>query len=1256
VNLSSIFIRRPVGTTLLTLAIALAGIIGFRLLPVAPLPQVDFPTISVSAGLPGASPQTMASAVATPLEKQFGHIASVTEMTSTSYLGSTGITLQFDLNRDINAAARDVEAAINAAKAYLPANLPTNPSYRKVNPADAPVLIVAMTSNIYTQAQMYDEASSILEQKLSQVQGVGQVFVGGSSLPSVRVELNPTVVNKYGIGISQLASTLASANANSPKGEFSGPDEALQIRTTDQLFNASEYIPLIAAWQNGAPVRFSDLGGVVDSVQDVRNAGLSNGSPAILLVIFRQPAANIIDTVDRVIALLPQLEASIPPAMHLKVMVDRTTTIRASIHDVEVTLMISIGLVVLVVFIFLRNGWATFIPSVSVPVSLIGTFGVMYLLGYSIDNLSLMALTISTGFVVDDAIVVIENITRYIEQGMRPMQAALRGSREIGFTVLSMSTSLVAVFIPILMMGGIVGRLFREFAVTLSIAIAISMIVSLTTTPMMCSRLLKHQDPEGHGRLYRMSESFFDYILKTYLSILRVALDNPATTLLIVLITVGVNVYLFVIIPKGFFPDQDTGRMMGIMQGEQNISFQSMKKKSAGFVKMVMDDPAVENVVAFTGGSGGTNTGRMFVSLKDLNVRKVGVEDVIARLRKKTANVPGATLFMQPVQDIRVGGRLSNALYQFTLQTQDLGLLAEWSPKVLARLKKVPQIVDVNTDQQNNGLMAYVNIDHDTASRLGLTTQQIDTSLYQAFGQAEVSTMYTQLNQYFVVLEVAPQYWQNPDTLKWIYLQSSSPAGLISGPADAATTQSAGYSAFTQAQLTAPTYGGGTNTAFPAASNVLTSGPSTFGGVAAQSTTTVAPSASSTTTATPTTTASATGTGTTTGTTLPGTTSTTGASTGNGASTGTSSGSSTVTSYAIVPVTAASASGKALTLAGGSTNAASSGGVSATNLATTPYSNMTTVAGSATSSTTQPIVGGVPLTPVVTTGAGSATLPTIVSNGYSSASAVSSSTGSAEVPLSTFSGYQTTNTPISVNHQGQFPSVTISFNLPEGVSLGQAVDAITRAEEEIGMPATIQGNFAGTAQAFQSSLANEPILIATALIAVYIVLGMLYESYIHPITILSTLPSAGVGALLALLLFHNELSVIALIGIILLIGIVKKNAILMIDFALDAERREGKSSRDAIFEACTLRFRPITMTTFAAMLGGLPLAIGTGMGSELRRPLGIAIVGGLIVSQMLTLFTTPVVYLYMDRMRLFFSRKREGRKVEMLPNLAEGTD
>jgi len=1245
VNLSSIFIKRPVGTTLLTIAIALAGIIGFRMLPVAPLPQVDFPTISVSAGLPGASPQTMASSVATPLEKQFGHIASVTEMTSTSYLGSTSITLQFDLNRDINAAARDVEAAINAAKAYLPANLPTNPNYRKVNPADAPVLIVAMTSNIYTQAQMYDEASSILEQKLSQVQGVGQVFVGGSSLPAVRVELNPTVVNKYGIGLSQLASTLASANANSPKGEFSGPNDAVQIRTTDQLFSASEYIPLIAAWQNGAPVRFSDLGSVVDSVQDVRNAGLSNGRPAILLVIFRQPAANIIDTVDRVIALLPQLEASIPPAMHLKVMVDRTTTIRASIHDVEVTLLISIGLVVLVVFVFLRNGWATFIPSVSVPVSLIGTFGVMYMLGYSIDNLSLMALTISTGFVVDDAIVVIENITRYIEQGMRPMQAALRGSREIGFTVLSMSTSLVAVFIPILMMGGIVGRLFREFAVTLSIAIAISMVVSLTTTPMMCSRLLKHQDPEGHGRLYRMSESFFDYILKTYLSILRVALDHPATTLLIVLITVGVNVYLFVIIPKGFFPDQDTGRMMGIMQGEQNISFQAMKKKSAGFVKMVMDDPAVENVVAFTGGSGGTNTGRMFVSLKDLNVRKVGVEEVIARLRKKTAGVPGATLFMQPVQDIRVGGRMSNALYQFTLQTQDLGLLSEWSPKVLARLKKIPQLIDVNTDQQNNGLMAYVNIDRDTASRLGLTTQQIDTSLYQAFGQAEVSTMYTQLNQYFVVLEAAPQYWQNPETLKWIYLQTSSPAGLISGQADAATTQSAAYSAFSQAQVTTPTYGGGTNTAFPAASNVLTSGPSTSGGVAAQSTTLVAPSASSATATTPTTTASATTTGTTT---LPGTTSTS-------TSTGTTPNSSAVTSYAIVPVTAASASGKTLSLAGGSTNAASSGGVSAANLATTPYSNMTTTAGTA-SSTTQTIVGGVPLTPVVTTGAGSATLPTIVSNGYSSASAISSSTGSAEVPLSTFSGYQTNNTPISVNHQGQFPSVTISFNLPAGVSLGQAVDAIARAEEEIGMPATIQGNFAGTAQAFQSSLANEPILILTALIAVYIVLGMLYESYIHPITILSTLPSAGVGALLALLLFHTELSVIALIGIILLIGIVKKNAILMIDFALDAERREGKSSRDAIYEACTLRFRPITMTTFAAMLGGLPLAVGTGMGSELRQPLGIAIVGGLIVSQMLTLFTTPVVYLYMDRIRAFFSRKQVGRHVEMLPNLAEGTD
>ena len=1035
-GISAPFIRRPVGTSLLTAAVALSGAIAFQLLPVSPLPQVDFPTIQVSAGLPGASPDTMASAVATPLERQFGRIAGLTEMTSTSYLGSTGIVLQFDLNRDINAAARDVQAAINAARGYLPANLPSNPSYRKVNPADAPILILTMTSDISTQAQMYDIGSSILQQKLSQVEGVGQVAVGGSSLPAVRVELNPTVVNKYGIGMGQIATMLANANANRPKGELVTGSSGLLLRTTDQLLKAQQYIPLVVTYHNGSAVRLADLGRVVDSVEDLRNAGLSNGKPSVLIIVFRQPGANIIATVDRVRTLLPQLQASIPPTVLLGVGMDRTTTIRASIHDVEWTLLVSIGLVILVVFLFLRSPWATAIPSVVVPLSLIGTFGAMYLLGYSLDNLSLMALTISTGFVVDDAIVVIENITRYLEKGLHPYEAAMRGSSEIGFTVLSMSTSLVAVFIPILMMGGIVGRLFREFAVTLSAAIGVSLVVSLTTTPMMCAKFLKSMRDQKHGRLYQWNERVFQRIVDSYAAALRVVLRHPAITMAVLLVTVAVNVYMFWKVPKGFFPEQDTGRLSGMIQAQQNISFQAMRQKTARFVDALVSDPAVDSVVAFTGGAGGTNVGRMFVGLKDLNVRKVGVEVVMARIRRKTASVPGASLFLQPVQDVRVGGRFSGAAYQYTLQSQDLDALNYWAPKLLARMRRVPEIVDVNTDQQNNGLAAQLTIDRDTASRLGLTTNDIDNALYAAFGQQQVSTMYTELNQYHVVMEVAPEYWQSPDTLKSLFVTTSS---------------------------------------------------------------------------------------------------------------------------------------------------------------------------------------------------------------------------GRTVPLSAFTQFSPSTTPLSVNHQGQFPSVTISFNLRPDVALGQAVDAIFTSEQEMGVPATVQGSFSGTAEAFQESLANEWVLIVTALIAVYIVLGILYESYIHPITIISTLPSAGVGALLALQLFKTELSVIALIGIILLIGIVKKNAILMIDFALEAERRGGKSSRDAIYESCLLRFRPIIMTTMAAMLGAFPLAFGTGTGSELRRPLGIAIVGGLAVSQLLTLFTTPVVYLYLDRARLWYARMR-GRTAGLGPVGAELTE
>jgi multidrug efflux pump len=1025
VNFSGAFINRPVATSLLTFALALAGAVSFRFLPVSPIPQVEFPTIQVQAALPGASPETMASAVAMPLERQFGRIAGVTDMTSTSYLGSTGIVLQFDLNRNIDGAARDVQAAINAARGQLPSNLPNNPNYRKVNPADAPILILALTSDTVDTARMYDAAASILQQKLSQIEGVGQVNVGGSSLPAVRVDLNPTALNNYGIGLDQVRAVLGSANANRPKGQLADATTAWEISTTDQLLKAEQYQPLIVAYRGGAPVRLSDVATVEDSVEDVRSWGLANGKPAIVVVIFRQPGANIIETVDRVRALLPELQASIPQGIEISVMIDRTPTIRASIADVELALMISIVLVILVVFFFLRNVWATIIPGVVVPLSLIGTFGGMYLLGYSIDNLSLMALTISTGFVVDDAIVVIENIARYLEHGMRPLDAALRGAREIGFTVLSMSTSLVAVFIPILLMGGIVGRLFREFAVTLSIAIVVSLVVSLTTTPMMCAKFLKSEQGLTHGRLYHVCQRAFELLLQGYEVSLSWVLRHARLTLLVAAITVCVNVYLYMIVPKGFFPEQDSGRVMGAIQADQDTSFQALQEKLAQFVSIVKADPAVSTVVAFTGGNQGTtNTGRMFMSLKPLAERKLSAAQVMARLRPKLATVPGASLFLQAVQDLRIGGRLSGAAYQFTLQGDDLQELNRWAPRMLRKLQTLPGLVDVNSDQQNKGLEASVVIDRDTASRLGITPQMIDDALYDAFGQRQVSTMYTQLNQYHVVMEVAPRFWQSPETLRDIYVRSTS---------------------------------------------------------------------------------------------------------------------------------------------------------------------------------------------------------------------------GAQVPLSAFTYFAPATTALAVNHQGQFPGITLSFNLVPGVALGDAVTEITAAEREIGMPASIRANFSGTAQAFQASLANEPVLILAALLAVYIVLGMLYESYIHPLTILSTLPSAGVGAILALLLCGTDLSVIALIGIILLIGIVKKNAIMMIDFALEAERKEGKSPEDAIYEACVLRFRPIMMTTMAALFGALPLAIGMGTGSELRQPLGITIVGGLIVSQLLTLYTTPVVYLYLDRFRLWVARLREGR-------------
>ena len=1018
-NVSEVFIRKPTATTLLTVAIALAGGVAFQLLPVSPLPQVDFPTISVSAALPGASPETMASSVATPLERQFGHIASVSEMTSSSSLGSTSITIQFNLNRDIDAAARDVESAINAARGYLPTNLPANPSYKKVNPADSPIFIVGLTSKVLTKGQMYDAASTIMAQKLSQIAGVGQVTVGGSALPGVRIELNPSVLYKYGISFESVRSVLGGANANVPKGHFTDGPHMWEVGANDQIMTAIDYEPLVIAYRNGVAVRVSDVGQAVDSVEDLRQAGYMDSQPAVLVVIFRQPGANIIQTVDRIRAALPQLEAAIPRAISLTVAMDQTVTIRASVSDVERTLVISVLLVILVVFFFLRNWRTTFIPSVAVPVSLSGTFGVMYLLGYSIDNLSLMALTISTGFVVDDAIVVIENITRYLEKGMKPFQAALKGAREIGFTVLTISFSLIAVFIPLLLMGGIVGRLFREFAVTLSVAILLSMVISLTATPMMCAHLLKEQ--KTHGWFYRTSERFFNWVIAAYGRTLNTVLNYAPITLTILLATIALTVYLFIKVPKGFFPEQDNGRINGSIVADQDTSFQALDKVLLRTIDIIKTDAGVADALGFTGGA---NNARMFISLKPLPDRKgATAQQIITRLRPKLTKVPGATIILQAAQDVRIGGRSSNAEYQFTMQGDNLPDLVNYSPKMMAKMKSIRSITDVNTDLQNQGLQAMVTYDRATAARFNIAPQLIDDTLYDAFGQRQVSTMYTALNQYHVVMEAAPQFWQDPQFLREVF---------VSAP------------------------------------------------------------------------------------------------------------------------------------------------------------------------------------------------------------------GGHQVPLSALAAYESETAPLTVSHQGLFPAVTVSFNLAPNAALGDAVNQINAAALTIGLPKTIHTLFAGTAQAYQDSLSTEPLLIAAALITVYLVLGILYESLVHPITIISTIPSAGVGGLLALLITHTDLTIIGIIGVILLIGIVKKNAIMMIDFALAAERDEGRNSRDSIYEACMLRLRPILMTTMAAMLGALPLALGTGTGSELRRPLGITIIGGLIVSQMLTLYTTPVVYLYFDRLHHWWEGVKKG--------------
>jgi multidrug efflux pump len=1019
-NPSGPFIYRPVATTLLTIAVALAGAIAFKVLPVAPLPQVDFPTISVAAGLPGASAEIMAATVATPLERQFGHIAGITEMTSASSLGNTVITLQFDLSRDIDGAARDVQAGINAAQTYLPTNLPSNPTYRKVNPADAPIMILGLTSDKYSVSQLYDAGSTIIEQKLSQIQGVGQVSLGGGALPSVRVEANPTQLNSMGLTLQNVQSVLTQQNVNLPTGQIGDDLVTADIVTNGQLFRAEDYKPLVVGYDRGQAVRLSDVADVIDSTQNIRAAGYLNGKPAVVVIVFRQPGANIIETVERIRTQLPSLQASIPQGIGITIVLDRTTTIRASVRDVEVTLVISVILVIVVVFVFLRNARATLIPSVAVPVSLIGTFAFMYLFGYSIDNLSLMALTVSTGFVVDDAIVVTENISRHLEEGLSPFAAAIRGAEEIGFTILSISISLIAVFIPILLMSGIVGRLFREFAITLSAAILISMVVSLTTTPAICAYLLKREPAEGHGALYRLGGQFFDGMLFVYRRSLSWVLKHPLPTLAVLIATIILNVWLIVRIPKGFFPEQDTGAVVGRLQGPQDASFTAMDNSARQIAAVIKADPAVEHVVAFVGGqgaggTGATNSGFVYCTLKPLEVRKVSASGVINRLRPKLMALPVASAFFQAVQDLRVGGRASNALYQYTIQSGQVADLSHWGPILLAQMKTLPGVQDVSSDQQNNGLDQFLTYDRTTAARLGITPQTLNGSLYGAFGQSEVSIIYKPLNQYYVVLEVAPKYWQSPEGLNFIYLRTSN---------------------------------------------------------------------------------------------------------------------------------------------------------------------------------------------------------------------------TGVVPLRTVIQPKITTTPLTVNHTGLFPSVTVSFNLPPGFSLSDATTAITGLQERLGMPSTIRGFYAGTLEAFEESLVTEPYLILAALLAVYIVLGILYESLIHPLTIISTLPSASAGAMIALMLFKVDLSVISIIGIVLLIGIVKKNAIMMIDFALVAEREHGRSTSDAIFEACLLRFRPILMTTLAALFGALPLAFGRGVGSELRRPLGITIMGGLIVSQMLTLYTTPVIYLLMDKLRL----------------------
>jgi multidrug efflux pump len=1190
VNLSAPFVRRPIGTSLLTAGLLLAGIAAFFVLPVAPLPQVDFPTIQVTASLPGASPETMASSVATPLERHLGVISDVTEMTSQSTVGRAQITLQFNLNRDIDGAARDVQAAINAARVDLPATLRSNPTYRKVNPADAPIMIIALTSRTKTPGKVYDEVSNIVQQHLLQVSGVGDVEVGGASLPAVRVEIVPFSLSRYGISLEDVRAALNSANPNRPKGVIENDSLRYQIYTNDTGRSAANYRDLVIAYRNGAAVRLRDVANVIDSVEDIHTAGLFNGQPAVIVILTRQPNANIIDTVDSVKAVLPQLRADLPRDVDLDVASDRTITIRASLHEVETTLVIALVLVVLVVSVFLSSVRATAIPAVAVVSSLFGTLGVMYLMGFSLNNLSLMAMTVATGFVVDDAIVVLENVARHIESGMGRFQAALLGTREVGFTVLSISVSLVAVFIPLVFMGGIVGRLFREFAVTLSVAVLISLVISLTTTAMMCAFVLPARvTPRPPNRIARWARLTFDGTLAYYGRALGWSLDHAPVMMLLLLGVIVLNVYLYVVIPKGFFPQQDTGSLQCGMRADQSISFQAMQGKLRQVIDIIRHDPAVATAVGFTGGTraGGAF---MFITLKPRSVRREGSQQVIQRLRPQLDRVTGLRVFLNPVQDMQIGGRQANASYQYTLQSDNIAELRQWAVRLTEQMRQEPAVTDVDTDQEDHGVQSFVTIDRNTAARLGIAAINIDNVLYDAFGQRLVSTIYTALNQYHVVMEVDPRYATQPTALNYIYVPAG---GYAVPPGGLAATPSGGVSAAAAAASSSATTGssGGGGGGTTSTTGTTSSGAGTTGSSGIGTTPTISSGSSS---SAPSSTGSSTSAG------YSASSSATTSSSASSTTTSTTSSSGNTPSSSISPVPASS--GSTATAGGGATglpSGASSGG------------------GSSTSTATAIAAPAVPLLPLRDASNGNAI----------------SVTADTMVPLSAIAHFGDSSAPTSINHQNTSLATTIAFNLSPGASLSDAAAAFADAENQIHMPSSVIGSFQGTARTFQSSVGDEPVLILAALFTIYIVLGILYESYIHPLTVLSTLPSAGVGAVLALLLFGMEFSIIALIGVILLIGIVKKNAILIIDFALDAERARGLSSREAIREACMLRFRPILMTTLAAALGALPLAVGFGEGAELRRPLGIAIVGGLLVSQLLTLFTTPVVYLYLDKLR-----------------------